>query len=105
MKRTFSNRPIAVTTAISLLLAARFNDARTRQRPALARHSAVIRCAHAALRALPSRFAASVGASLRGQTLALWAALISDYFHVCCNGTDGSIHCEHITVSDVETAQ
>lgn len=100
MKRTISKKSIALILAIALLVAILFNNAITLWRPSLIQHSAVISGDHAAVRVMPSRFAASLGACLQGQRLTVWTPLIFGFYRAHCNDMDGFVSREHVTVTD-----
>lgn len=100
MNRTISKKSIALILALALLVAVLFDNAITRWRPSLTQHSAVISGDRAALRVMPSRFTASIGACLQGQRLTVWTPLIFDFYRAHCNGMDGFISREHITITD-----
>ena len=100
MKRTLSKKAIALILAIALLIAVLINNVITTRRPSLIQHSAVVSGDHAAVRVMPSRFTASIGVCLHGQRLTVWMPSIFDFHRAHCNGIDGFIAREHITVTD-----
>ena len=100
MKKTLSRRSIALILAIALLVAVLFNNAITTRKTSLIEHSAIISGDQAAVRVMPSRFTASIGVCLRGQRLTVWMPSIFGFHRANCNGIEGFISREHITVTD-----
>lgn len=102
MKRTLSKKSIALILAIVLLTGLLFNNANTARRPSLLQHSAVISGDHAVLRVMPSRFTASIGVCWHGQRLTVWTPALFGFQRARCNGVDGWISRERITITDQE---
>lgn len=100
MKRTLSKKSIALILAIVLLVAVLFNNANMARRPSLIEHSAVISEDHATLRVMPSRLTVSIGVCWHGQRLTVWMPAIFGFHRARCNGIDGFIAREQITVTD-----